>query len=265
MTKTALKEALHAEVDTAEPDFDRLVAGATRQGTRIRNVRRGGIALGAVAVVGVVGAVGAGSSLLGGAPTPSEAPGFAPASPSDATSPAVPLRVPAPQDGRTLSPAQKSTISQRVGRVIQREVPGTGAYLINFETASIRFGQTITDQQHRALGAALPGWHIARSGGAAPATGLVDEIPVTVAAAGWSCEWYLVDDKAACTESDGGVAGLVIRSASEHDAWTSSPDKGAGPGVHVSEIHGDIFITVQGGQGTTNAEIQELGASLRWN
>lgn len=264
MTTTALKEALHAEVDTAEPDLDRLVAGATRQGTRIRNVRRGGIALGAVAVVGVVGAVAVGSSLLHGAQTPSEAPGFTATSPSDATSPAVPLRVPAPEDGRTLSPGQKSTISQRVDQVIQREVPGA-AYSIDLETASIRFGQAITDRQHRALGAVLPGWHIVRSGGAAPATGLVDEVPVTVAAAGWSCEWYLVDDKAACTESDGGVAGLVIRPASEHDAWTSSPDKGAGPGVHVSEIHGDIFITVQGGQGTTNAEIQELGASLRWN
>lgn len=263
MTETALQEALHAQVDTVEPDLDRLVAGSTRQGTRIRNVRRGGIALGAVAAVGVIGAVGYGSSLLGGTPTPTEEPGFVAASPSGTTS--VPPKVPAPEDGTTLSSKQKGTISARVDRVIRQEAPGV-AYSIDPASAVIEFGQTIPARQYRALGDALPGWRIVRfSGGAVGATGLVDEVPVTVTATEWSCSWYLEDDKAACTDADGGVAGLVIRPASEHDEWTSSPDKGAVPGVHVSEVHGDVFITVQGGQGTTNAEIRELGESLRWN
>lgn len=80
----------------------------------------------------------------------------------------------------------------------------------------------------------------------------------------WTCEWFLIDDKAGCESADGGVASLVIRPAREHDPWLSSPDKGNDPGVYVSEVHDGIFITVQGGAGTTNAEIQALGEGLVW-
>jgi hypothetical protein len=86
---------------------------------------------------------------------------------------------------------------------------------------------------------------------------------VTVGA-GWTCEWFLVDDKASCTAGDGGVASLVIRDAADRAAWLGSTDKGADPSVFTTEAHDGIFLSVQGGEGTTDAEVRELGKSLTW-
>ena len=111
-----------------------------------------------------------------------------------------------------------------------------------------------------------PGITVAVSMADADALGMlgkVDKAPVT-APAGWTCEWFLSDDKAACTSTDGGVAGLVIRDAADHDEWLSSPDKGADPGVYVTDVHDGIFISVEGGQGTTDAEVTTLGEGLAW-
>lgn len=43
------------------------------------------------------------------------------------------------------------------------------------------------------------------------------------------------------------------------------PDKaGPGSGTYLTEDHGDIFISVQGGQGATDAELRSLTGSLEW-
>ena len=99
---------------------------------------------------------------------------------------------------------------------------------------------------------------------AAGMRGLVDEEPATPGA-GWTCEWFLTDNKASCESTNGARAGLVIRDAVDRDAWVSDPDKGADPSVYTTEAHKGIFITVQAGEGSTAADIQELGASLVWS
>ena len=76
---------------------------------------------------------------------------------------------------------------------------------------------------------------------------------------------FLTDNKASCESTNGARAGLVIRDAVDRDAWVSDPDKGADPSVYTTEAHKGIFITVQAGEGSTAADIQELGASLVWS
>ena len=88
--------------------------------------------------------------------------------------------------------------------------------------------------------------------------------PAEVTAAGWTCEWYLADDKGDCSGPAGKLAGLVIRPAKAYAAWMADHDKGAGPGVFTTEPHGDVFITVQSGAGSTDADLAALGRSLRW-
>lgn len=44
-----------------------------------------------------------------------------------------------------------------------------------------------------------------------------------------------------------------------------SPTRPApGSGVYLTEDHGDIFISVQDGQGATDAELRSLTGSLEW-
>jgi hypothetical protein len=97
-----------------------------------------------------------------------------------------------------------------------------------------------------------------------PAGGLFDHAPVTVTAPGWTCEWYQVDDKADCRGPGGKHADLVVRPATDYPAWIADADKGAGDGVATTRPHGPFFISVQGGEGTTDADLERLGKSLRW-
>jgi hypothetical protein len=92
-----------------------------------------------------------------------------------------------------------------------------------------------------------------------PDTPLADGAPAEVTAKGWTCEWFLSDDNAACTSTAGGTVRLVIRNADDHDEWITY---GKGAGSYITEAHGGIFITVQGGW--TAAETQAIGKSLRW-
>jgi hypothetical protein len=71
--------------------------------------------------------------------------------------------------------------------------------------------------------------------------------PFTIDAPGWSCGDYL-DEKIPCTKDDSFVS-INVRPAAEHDAWASDPDKG-GSSLWVSPVHGDFFVSVQGGAGS---------------
>ncbi|TWG91991.1 hypothetical protein L615_007500000010 [Nocardioides sp. J9] len=99
--------------------------------------------------------------------------------------------------------------------------------------------------------------------GALGMLGKVDEVPVTVGA-GWTCEWFLADDSASCTRTDGTLASLVVRDAADRDAWLADPDKGATPDAWVTEAHDGIFISVQAGSNATPEDVEELGRSLTW-
>lgn len=75
-------------------------------------------------------------------------------------------------------------------------------------------------------------------------------LPVWLDLPGWNCG-VPADDKIPCTGPDGAAATIVVRPASDHDAWVSDPDK-KGSAIWVSELHDNYFVSVQGGLGATS-------------
>lgn len=69
-------------------------------------------------------------------------------------------------------------------------------------------------------------------------------LPVSLDLPGWTCG-VAADDKTPCSGPDGGLVTLVVRPASDHDAWISDPDK-RGSAVWVSPLHDNYFVSVQG-------------------
>ncbi len=256
-----LSTQLRTELQHFSPDLGRLARGSLASGRRRRHVRRAGIALvgiGAVAGVGVFGVLVTGSdvgpavvrddSLVAGAPDGPE------------------LRVGQVIDvGRGLNGTiVESTAGLEILGFSDFDGPGAG-FVVLVDGPAPRLSSWWA-HGFGLLGATYPDITVVitkAKKAAIDALNTPDEGPV-IAPAGWTCEWYLVDDKAACASADGGVAGLVIRDAADRAAWVADPDKGDDPAVYTTEAHDGIFITVQGGQGTANAEIQELGAGLVW-
>lgn len=252
----ALRDRMKAEL----PDLEHLSTTSLAAGTRMRRRRRIGATAGAVAGVAVIALA---SSQLGGTGRTAEDPGYA-GSPSVSSNPGLEVgQVIDVGHGLTGTVAKDSEGLYELGSSTLAG-PGTGFVLvIDGPTADIdawwgaAFDTLVED---------WPGITVAVSMATADELGMlgkVDKAPVEVGA-GWTCEWYLVDDKAACESADGGVAGLEIRDAADRDRWLADEDKGDTDSVYTTEAHGDIFISVQGGQGTTSAEIQELGESLTW-
>ncbi len=66
-------------------------------------------------------------------------------------------------------------------------------------------------------------------------------VPVTLKAAGWTCE-PPGDDKFICTSGSDSVL-VVVRPARYHHDYLVDPDKAA-PGQYVSEVHGGVFATI---------------------
>lgn len=87
---------------------------------------------------------------------------------------------------------------------------------------------------------------------------------VSIHLAGWRQVGEVADDKQSLEGPNGAVADIVWRPASDHDAWVTDSDKGKNAATWTSPVHHGIFVTIQGGQGTTDAQVQALGASLRW-
>lgn len=88
--------------------------------------------------------------------------------------------------------------------------------------------------------------------------------PVSVDAPGWDCTRPR-DEKFVCS-SDGATVVVNWRPAESHADY-QDPDKADSlRGVHtfVSEIHGPWFATVAPALGTTQAEVDEVGARLVW-
>lgn len=253
----ALRERLRDE----RPDLEHLAASSLSAGRRISRRRRLAVS-GAVAGVAAVAAVSVAAAALGGAGTARDG---SVATPPTTGAPAG-LRVGQVLD---LGDGLSGTVGKEEDAVHvlgSSSVPGAGTGFAVFVAGPVARIEAWWSSGFGTLTEDWPGIVVAVSQADADALGMlgmVDEPPVTVPS-GWTCEWFLTDDKAACTSADGGVAGLVIRDAADREAWLSSPDKGAGPGVHTTEAHDGIFISVQGGQGTTDAEIQELGAGLAW-
>ncbi|GAB6985888.1 hypothetical protein [Nocardioides pyridinolyticus] len=88
--------------------------------------------------------------------------------------------------------------------------------------------------------------------------------PVRVTAEGWECD-QPADEKYTCSK----VGAFVVvnwRDAASHDDYLDPGKADVLDGVHtfVSDVHGQLFATVAPAQGTTQAEVDEVGASLLW-
>jgi hypothetical protein len=254
----ALRERLRDE----RPDLEHLAATSLASGRQRRRRRRLAMS-GAVAGVAAVAAVSVAAGVLTGAGTAARDRSVA-TTPTSA--PAAGLKV-----GQVLHLGNGLTATIRTDRAGLYELgsstlPGAGSGFVAVVSGPSDQLETWWSDGFGTLTQDWPGITVAVSMADADALGMlgkVDQAPVT-APAGWTCEWFLADDKATCTADDGGVAGLVIRDAAERDAWLSSSGKGADPSVFTTEAHDGIFISVQGGQGTTNAEVRALGEGLVW-
>lgn len=89
-------------------------------------------------------------------------------------------------------------------------------------------------------------------------------LPVRVVAPGWECESFPVDEKMSCQKGDLGVS-IVVRPAADYGAWKGSADK-EGSAVWTSPLHGNYFVTVQGGSESLRpAELDRLVAGLTFD
>lgn len=259
-----LGAALRDRVRSETPDLEHLATASLAAGTRLRRRRRVGVTAGAVAGVAVIALA---TSQMGGGTTASD-PDFAdtPSTPAEST-----LRA-----GQVIDLGNGVTGTVRTDKKGLYELGGstlagggTGFVLVvdgPKDAINSFWSEGFTTKSGGFLTEEWPGLTVAMSMAKADELGMlgkVDKAPVTVGA-GWTCEWYLVDDKADCHSADGGVAGLVIRDAADRDRWLADEDKGDDDSVFTTEVHNGIFISVQTGQGTTNAEINELGESLTW-
>lgn len=88
--------------------------------------------------------------------------------------------------------------------------------------------------------------------------------PVFVDAPGWDCN-RPADEKFMCGKQ-GAYVVVNWREAAEHDDYLDPGKADALDGVHtfVSDVHGAWFATVAPAKGTTQAEVDEVGAGLVW-
>lgn len=87
-------------------------------------------------------------------------------------------------------------------------------------------------------------------------------LPVTLDARGWTCESYPVDEKMWCTAGERSIS-VVVRDGAEHDAWVGSADKG-GSATWTSPVHGNYFVSIQGGEQLAPADLQAVIDGLRF-
>jgi hypothetical protein len=94
-----------------------------------------------------------------------------------------------------------------------------------------------------------------------PAQPRGERLPVSLPAAGWTCE-PPADEKFACVSAGAQVL-VTVRPANSHDDYLSDPDK-ADPAQYVSDVHDGVFATINRMPGDTTTDVFALGAQLVW-
>lgn len=91
-----------------------------------------------------------------------------------------------------------------------------------------------------------------------------DVAPVSVDAAGWTCDQPM-DEKFTCAKG-GALVVVTWRDAAGRPGYLDPEKADVLPDVHtfVSKVHGAVFVTVAPSPGTTQADVDEVGAALVW-
>lgn len=243
-------DALFEQLSDAHPDLDRLAANAAREGGRIKRRRRAGAVLGGAGLAAAVGIALTVTGLPGGSTPTIVDPGFGGA---PATSPAVSSSLSAePTPLSTDTPAECPTVSL----LIEPEVPMP----VDPPTATPTAGlsaivPTDAPPATEAVPTLCP---IESEENTSPVGGEV--APVSIGLPEWQCGTAM-DEKMICSAGEATVS-IVWRSADHHDKYVAGPDKSTG---YVSEIHGDIFVTVDVPPGQDSQIAFDVGASLIWH
>lgn len=287
-----LTTVMHQRVDREQPDLNRLLAGAVRDGTRIRRRRRVGYAAAGLAV-GAVAGIAIGSATLSGSHAPARelqpAAGGATAGlgsgvgtdlNDDTPSPA-PLRVGQSLDlgggvtGTVVSCTQGAAdpVGGNPACVLpstyavegSSSLPGAGTGLAVVLTGP---DQAVEDLWGNGFQSppldSYQGLTYALRADSPLLQPVYQGQAVAIHLAGWKLVGEVADDKQSVEGPGGAVADIVWRPAREHRSWVHSSDKGDNASTWTSRVHDGVFVTIQAGRGTTAADIRALGASLTW-
>jgi hypothetical protein len=267
-----LNTLMHASVDGARPDVDRLLAGAIRDGQRLQRRRRisyagAGLAVAAIASAGAVAvgslgggtatelqpAASAGGAVLAGPALPASgtiANGAAFGLPSGLV--AATQYEPGSTELEFVVPAD-ATDADRAYLAshypdMKIETLAPGAKLPNPLTAVAPSLTPLTGEDALKY---VRNRHVESS----PAGPANEAAPFRITLAGWSCG-PAADEKFDCTGPAGAAAHVVWRPASSYADWSSgNPDKEA---AWISTVHDGVFVTIDGDSATA------LGQSLTW-
>lgn len=273
-----LNTLMHASVDDVRPDVDRLLAVSVRVGTRMRRRRMlryasAGVGVAAVASVGAV-ALWAGGSTTAIRVGPAATPRATDGSSTSALQAGQRLRlghgvvgtvVPCPPRSPDHVGGAPSCVLPSDYRELGASTnPGAGtgfAVVLTGQSKAVesfwtRGFQSPVLEGYDGLTYAVPAHSpLIRS--------VYQGQAVTIHLDGWKQVGGVADDKQSVSGPDGAVAALVWRPASDYATWISGEK--SDPSVWTSPVHDGVFVTIQGGLNTTNADIQALGASLTWD
>jgi hypothetical protein len=271
-----LNTLMHASVGSARPDLDRLLAGALRDGRRLRRRRRIGYAAGGLAMAAVVTGSAIGAAHLGGGTSATE---LQPAASGAATPPPTSPGV----AGTTLKVGDTLTLPHGLtGTVVRCKdegmtcgstqghwlgasgASGSGTGLAVVLSGPAAAAETYWSNGFGDLTSRYPGIAILVSNSLWPEIdpAVYSGQDVRIGLAGWSQVGGVADDKQSLKGPHGAVADIVWRKASGYDEWMSGEKND--PTTWTSTVHDGVFVTIQAGRGTTTADIQALGASLTW-
>jgi hypothetical protein len=288
-SRSGLTTLMHAAVDDVHPDVDRLFAVSVREGTRIRRRRALGYA-GAGLAVAAIASVGAATLGLPGGTTATDV-----ASGSSASTGPAPTPTPTPTTDSTVAPALKAgqtlALGDRVvGTVVScaagepDRVSGNPACILparyqeigssTVPGAGTGFAVVLTGPDNAVdafwshgfqspLLVGYDGLSYALRADSPLIAAAYDGQDVTIHVAGWKQVGQVADDKQSLTGPGGKVGDIVWRPASDYDAWMAGEKND--PATWTSPVHDGVFVTIQGGLHTTDADVQALGASLTWD
>lgn len=236
--ETRFGTALREHADRTTIDLDRLATGAVRTGTRIRRRRRAGIGIAGLAAAAVI-------------TTPLAISQWGGDSGVDDTSDGVDV-------ASGTSPAPNAELNEEEQVVALLDRIGIVAAVDRVNRVVAPSSSSISVDQRRELEEGLPpGWRVELRDPVSREQ-VVDEVPVEIPE-GWTCEWFLADDKGTCESDTGLLTAVVFRPESDYAKYEGGYDDYA-----VSELHHGYFMTIQPVPPMTKADAHDLAEAMEW-